>query len=235
MKPLIGITGDIEERDGKTYIYIDLRYGKLVEQAGGVPVLLHLTESVKETISKIDGLILSGGEDIHPRFYREEPRYQMTLSPDLRTEFEISLLLEAMKSKVPILGICHGMQLINVALGGTLYQDLPGQTECVINHRLGEKRHPVSIIEDTILLETIGKKEMDVTSTHHQALKDLGMGLKVSATAHDSIIEAFEMPEYPFLIGVQWHPEKEPDEEPKKLFASFIAACKSSSATLFSQ
>lgn len=227
MKPLIGITGDIEERDGKTYIYIDLRYGKLVEDVGGIPVLLHPTRSLKEIVSKIDGLILSGGEDIHPRFYREEPKYPMTLSPDLRTEFEISLLREAMKSKVPILGICHGMQLINVAFGGTLYQDLPGQTEDVINHRLGEKRHPVSIIEDSLLFDALGKKEMDVTSTHHQAVKDLGMSLKVSATAHDSIIEAFEMPEYPFLIGVQWHPEKEPDEESRKLFASFIAACKS--------
>lgn len=227
MKPLIGITGDIEERDGRKYLYIDLRYGKLVEDAGGVPFLIHPIQCVDEVVSEIDGLILSGGEDIHPRYYREELRYPMTLSPDVRTEFEISLLREAMKRNIPILGICHGMQLINVAFGGTLYQDLPGQTEGVINHRLGEKRHPVSIIEDSLLFEAIGKKEMDVTSTHHQAVKDLGMGLKVSATVHDSLIEAFEMPEYPFLIGVQWHPEKKPDDESRKLFASFITVCKS--------
>lgn len=226
MKPIIGITGDIEERDKKTYLYIDLRYGKLVEEAGGLPLLLHPTESVKEIISRIDGLLLSGGEDIHPKYYKEEPRYPMTLSPDVRTEFEISLLREAMKRNIPILGICHGMQLINVVFGGTLYQDLPGQTEGVINHRLGENRHPVSIVEETLLIESIGKKEMNVTSTHHQAVKDLGMGLKVSATAHDSLVEAIEMPEYPFLMGVQWHPEKGPDEESMKLFASFITTCK---------
>ena len=227
MKPLIGITGDIGERDGREYLYVDLRYGKLVEDVGGVSILIHPAQCVNEVVSEIGGLLLSGGADIHPKYYREEPRYPMELSPDIRTDFEISLLREAMRRNIPILGICHGMQLINVAFRGTLYQDLPGQTEGVINHRLGEKRHPVSIIEDTLLFEAIGKKEMDVTSTHHQAVKDLGMGLKVSATAHDSIIEAFEMPEYPFLIGVQWHPEKEPDEESRKLFASFITACKS--------
>lgn len=222
MRPLVGITGDIEEINGKTYLYIDLRYGKLVEEAGGIPLLIHPTYSVKDVISKIDSLLLSGGEDIHPKYYREEPRYQMTPSPDLRTEFEFSLLREAMIAKIPILGVCHGMQLINVALGGTLYQDLPGQTEGVINHRLGEKRHRVSIEEDSLLFNTIGEKEIDVTSTHHQAVKDLGMGLKVSATAHDGIIEAFEMPGYPFLIGVQWHPEKEPDGNSRKLFSTFL-------------
>lgn len=222
MRPLVGITGDIEEINGKTYLYIDLRYGNLVEEAGGIPLLIHPTDSVKDVISKIDALLLSGGEDIHPKYYREEPRYPMTPSPDLRTEFELSLLREAMIAKIPILAICHGMQLINVAFGGTLYQDLPGQTEGVINHRLGEKRHLVTIEEDSLLFQGIGKKEIAVTSTHHQAVKDLGIGLKVSATAHDSIIEAFEMPGYPFLIGVQWHPEKEPDENSRQLFSTFL-------------
>ena len=221
-KPLIGITADIEHKNGKTYLYIDLRYGKLVEEAGGIPILIHPTQSAREVVSKINGLILSGGEDIHPKYYREEPRYQMTPSPDLRTEFEFSLLREAMISKIPILGICHGMQLINVALGGTLYQDLPGQTEGVINHRLGEKRHRVSIEGDSLLFQGIGENEIEVTSTHHQAVKDLGTGLKVSATAHDGIIEAFEMPGYPFLIGVQWHPEKGPDENSRKLLSAFL-------------
>lgn len=228
MRPIIGITGDIEDRNGRTYLYIDLRYGKLIEEAGGIPLLLHPTESVKETISKMDGLLLSGGEDIHPRYYREEPRYPMELSPDIRTEFELSLLKEAMVRRLPVLGICHGMQLINIAFGGTLYQDLPGQTEGVINHRLGDKRHGVSIAEDSLMFKIMGKEEIEVTSTHHQAVKDLGMGLKVCANAHDSIIEAFEMPDYPFLIGVQWHPEKEPDENSRKLFASFMESSKKS-------
>jgi putative glutamine amidotransferase len=228
MKPIIGITCDIEERNGRAYVYTDIRYGRLVEEAGGIPILIHPTGSIKEIISKIDGLLLSGGEDIHPKYYREELSYPVTLSPDMRTEFEVSLLGEALRAKIPVLGICHGMQLINIAFGGTLYQDLPSQTEGVIDHRLGDRRHQVAIEEDSLLFKIMGKREVSVTSTHHQAVKDLGSGLRVGAVAHDSIIEAFEMPGYPFLIGVQWHPEKEPDVEAKRLLSAFAHAPRTS-------
>lgn len=226
MKPLIGITGDIEDRNGKTYLYIDLRYGKMVEGAGGIPVVLHPAGCIKEAVSKIDGLLLTGGEDIHPRYYGEEPKYPMTLSPDLRTEFETSLLEESMEKSIPVLGICHGMQLINVALGGTLYQDLPSQKKDAMEHRMGEKRHEVYLCDGMRLFEIAGERMIKVTSTHHQAVKELGSGLKVSATAEDGVVEAFEKPGYPFLIGVQWHPEKEPDEDSRRLFLSFIENCK---------
>lgn len=226
MKPLIGIAGDIEDRNGKTYLYIDLRYGKMVEEAGGIPVLLHPADSTGEVVSKIDGLLLSGGEDIHPRYYGEEPQYPMTLSPDLRTEFETSLLKESMEKSIPVLGICHGMQLINVALGGTLYQDLPSQKKDAMEHRLKDKRHIVDVDGDSLLYTILGIGELNVTSTHHQAVKKLGKGLGVCAAAEDGIIEAFEGPDYPFLIGVQWHPEKEPDEYSNRLFLRFIESCK---------
>lgn len=225
MKPIIGITGDIEEDGGRRYLYIDLRYGKLVEEAGGIPLLLHPTESVKEIISKMDGLLLSGGEDIHPRFYGEEPLYPMDLSPDLRTDFEISLLKEAIKGRVPILGICHGMQLINVALGGTLYQDIKRQLPGFADHRLGSGRHEIKLSEGSKLFEAIGKKEISVTSTHHQAVRDLGKGLQICARAEDGIVEAFEMPGHPFLIGAQWHPEKGHDEGTRRFFEGFLRSC----------
>lgn len=226
MKPLIGITGDIEDRNGKTYLYIDLRYGKMVEEAGGIPVLLHPAESIGEVVSKIDGLLLSGGEDIHPRYYGEEPQYPMTLSPDLRTEFETSLLKESMEKSIPVLGICHGMQLINVVLGGSLYQDLPLQKSDVMEHRLKDKRHLVDVDGDSLLYRIFGIGEIDVTSTHHQAVKEIGKGLESCATARDGVVEAFEKPDYPFLMAVQWHPEKDPDEVSRRLFSSFIKSCK---------
>lgn len=222
MKPLIGITGDIDVRDGKTYLYIDVRYGRLIEECGGIPLLLHPTESVKGIISKIDGLLLSGGEDIHPRYYSEEPKYPMELSPDIRTDFETALVKEVMTKSLPILGICHGMQLINVALGGTLYQDLKSQNFTAKEHQLGDGRHQVFITRGTRFFDLMGRSMIDVTSTHHQAVKNIAPGLRVCVRANDSVIEAFEMPEYPFLIGVQWHPEKVPDEDSRRLFQGFI-------------
>lgn len=222
MKPLIGVTGDIEERHGKRSLYIDIRYGMMVEEAGGIPLLLHPTESVKEIISKIDGLLLSGGEDIHPKYYSEEPKYPMELSPDIRTKFETAIVKESMVKGIPILGICHGMQLINVALGGTLYQDLKSQNFAAKEHRLGNGRHQVSITRGTQFSKIMGRSAINVTSTHHQAVKDIAKGLRVCARTTDRVIEAFEMPKYPFLIGVQWHPEKEPDEDSRRLFQVFI-------------
>lgn len=222
MKPLIGITGDIDVREDKTYLYIDTRYGRLVEECGGIPLLLHPTESIKEIISKIDGLLLSGGEDIHPRYYNEEAKYPMELSPDIRTDFEKSLVKEGFSKGIPILGICHGMQLINVALGGTLYQDLKRQNFTAREHQLGDGRHQVFITRGTQFFKIMDRTAITVTSTHHQAVKNIAPGLRVCVRANDSVIEAFEKPEYPFLIGVQWHPEKEPDDDSRRLFQGFI-------------
>lgn len=221
-RPLIGITCDIEDKNGKTCLYIDMRYGRMVEEAGGTPVLIHPAGSASEVVSRLEGLVLSGGEDIHPKYYGEKPVCPMELSPDIRTEFEVSLLKEAMSKKIPILGICHGMQLINVALGGSLYQDIGSQLPGAMNHRLGTRRHMVKIEKDSRLFGAIGSNEISVTSTHHQAVRGLGKGLKVCARAEDGIIEAFEMPDYPFLAGVQWHPEKEPDKESMRLFKGFV-------------
>ncbi|MCZ7372237.1 MAG: gamma-glutamyl-gamma-aminobutyrate hydrolase family protein, partial [Candidatus Methanoperedens sp.] len=162
------------------------------------------------------------GEDIHPRYYSEEPKYPMEFSPDIRTEFEISLVKEAMAERIPILGICHGMQLINVALGGTLYQDLKRQNFVAKEHQLGDGRHQVFITRGTQFFKIMDRTAINVTSTHHQAVKNIAKGLRVCVRTTDSVIEAFEMPEYPFLIGVQWHPEKEPNEDSRRLFQGFI-------------
>lgn len=222
MKPIIGITGDIDVREDKTYLYIDIRYGRLVEECGGIPLLLHPTESVKGVISKIDGLLLSGGEDIHPRYYSEEPKYPMELSPDMRTDFEIALVKEGMIKGLPILGICHGMQLINVALGGTLYQDLKSQNFSAKEHQLGDGRHQVFITRGTRFFDLMERSVINVTSTHHQAVKNIAPGLRACVRTTDSVIEAFEMSDYPFLIGVQWHPEKEAGDNSRRLFQGFI-------------
>lgn len=222
MKPLIGITCDMDVREDKTYLYADISYGIMVEEAGGTPVLLHTSKSPEEIISKIDGLLLSGGEDIHPRYYGEEPKYPMELSPDIRTDFELSLFKKAMSKRIPILGICHGMQLINVALGGTLYQDLKRQNFKAKEHQLGDGRHQVFMTRGTQFFDIMGRSAINVTSTHHQAVKNIGEKLRVSVRTSDSVIEGFEMPNYPFLIGVQWHPEKGPDDDSRMLFKAFI-------------
>ncbi len=226
-KPLIGITMDIMETEKGLYQYIHKNYLDVIERAGGVPQPLpisHDEEAIKTIAQAIDGLILSGGGDVHPSFYGEEVITKLTLTPHDRTDFELSLLEEVMKRKKPILGICYGMQLINVALGGSLNQDIKKQVLKSKDHR---KNHSVRIFPETRIHRIMDSVEViDVISTHHQAIKETGKNLVVSATAEDGIIEAIEMEDYPFLIGVQWHPEKEiGDFFTRRLMSSFVNTC----------
>ena len=175
-------------------------------------------------VKVIDGLILSGGGDIHPSYYGEETMTKLTLTPDDRIDFEFSLLEEVMKRKKPVLGICYGMQLLNVALGGSLYQDIKKHVPKSMDHR---KNHSVRIWPESRLHKIMdGVEAIDVISRHHQAINDIGRNLNISADAEDGIIEAIEMEGYPFLIGVQWHPEKEiGDFFTRRLISSFVNAC----------
>lgn len=224
-RPLIGITMDIMETEKGLYQYIHKNYLDSIERAGGSPLTIpisHDDESIKRIARAIDGLILSGGGDIHPSYYGEEAITKLTLTPHDRTDFELSLLEETIKIKKPILGICYGMQLINVALGGNLYQDIKKQVSKSKDHR---KNHSVKISPESRLRSIMdGAEVIEVISTHHQAIKDIGRNLVVSAIAEDGIIEAIEMEDYPFLIGVQWHPEKEiGDFFTRRLMSSFIS------------
>jgi len=232
MKPLIGITMNLEIQPTRSLNILDQDYGRAVLHAGGIPVpLLDIGESIPDLVRQLDGFVFSGGDDIHPRFYKEKPmeRARMTLSPDERTQFEIDLVKAVLKAKKPVLAICGGAQVVNVALGGKLYQDISLQcTKCEKHGPTRPKEkvfHYVDILEGTLLSRIMGTSRIRVRSSHHQSVKNPGRGLHLSAVAHDRIIEALEPRTNQFLIAVQWHPEKTPnDRYTKKLFEALTNA-----------
>jgi len=241
MKPLIGITVNLEKRTTRSLNILDQDYGKAVVQAGGIPVpILGIDSSIPDLARQLDGFVFSGGDDIHPRFYKEKPlaKARITLSPDERTHFEIKLFKAAVKLKKPILGICGGAQLINIALGGSLYQDISLQIPSAGEHgpsKAGKKVfHPVSVFEGTKICRIMGDCRITgdcsikVRSSHHQSIKNPGRGLRLSAVSPDGVFEAMESrSKTHFLIAVQWHPEKTlNDQHTKKLFEAFIHASK---------
>jgi len=227
MRPLIGITQDIEPRkNGGWKTYVDKSYEDAVYRFGGLPVLLPVLETfdeLPELAGRLDGLLLSGGEDIHPRYFGEEIQGPMDLSPDIRTDFEFALLREALSRDMPVLAICLGIQALNVHLGGSIIQDMPGHKDRTLGPKL---MHEIRVVEGTLLKTVIRDDRIRVNSTHHQAVKEPGRGLEISALAHDGIIEALEMPEKRFVLGLQWHPEKIMEKPAsKKIFSAFIKAC----------
>ncbi len=243
MKPLIGITMNLEEQASRDLNILDRDYGKAVAQAGGIPVpILSITEAIPDLVRSLDGFLFTGGDDVHPKFYKEKPLpgAPMTISPDARTKFEINLFKEVSKAKKPVLAICHGAQLINVALGGKLFQDINRQIPKALKHsaiKTGEKVfHPVNIFEGTKLCTVIGLDDcrtagncsIKIRSAHHQSIKNPGKGLRLSAVSPDGVYEALESRSKDmFLIAVQWHPEKTSnDPYTKRLFKAFINASK---------
>jgi putative glutamine amidotransferase len=231
MKPRIGITLELSEKGEKRTSFLDLAYAECVKDAGGISLHfppLPSVEFIPEALSLIDGLVLTGGADINPSFYREKISAPVVLSPDQRTDFDLALFQAALNGDKAILAICHGMQIVNVALGGTLYQDISTQVPGAIEHR-GKKdsspaRHGVKVEAGSRLAGIMeGTLRFEICSTHHQAIKDLGKGLRVVARSPDGIIEGIELPANPKVIGVQWHPEKDSQSEAtRRLFRAHI-------------
>lgn len=230
-KPLIGLVPLVDE-DRDSYWMLP-GYMKGVELAGGVPVMLPLTDDA-ETLARIvdvmDGFIFTGGHDISPALYGEEKLPECAACCDERDAMERILVPMALEKNKSVLGICRGLQLMNALLGGTLYQDLPTQHPSGIIHRQSAPydvpAHTVALVENSPLANLLGKTEIGVNSCHHQAIKDLATAFKVMAWSPDGLIEAVCMPEKRFTWALQWHPEfaYKVSDDSMKIFGAFIAS-----------
>jgi len=235
-QPRIGITCDFEtvtDRRGapSPRYLLQEAYVTAIEGAGGEPWLLpHLPpERVPSVLEVIDGILLSGGDfDVPPAFYGEEPRKVVGVR-EARSTFERALVLAAWQRDIPLLGVCGGMQILNVSLGGSLYQDLSEKPGCLEHRQPHDKRRPhhtVHLTPGTLIARLARGDVIEVNSTHHQLAKRLGDGLVASGTAPDGVVEAIELPARRFALGVQWHPEAVARHEPRHaaIYAGLVVA-----------
>jgi arginyl-tRNA synthetase len=212
-RPLIGVTAGLSATNKEIFAVRD-DYVRSVEDAGGVPVVLAPgpLAHVPDLIGRLDGLLLSGGADLDPAHYGEAPHETVYGVSSERDSFELALLREALARDLPLLAICRGHQVLNVAMGGTLVQDIPSQIRGALDHDPKTERwlpaHDVRILPGTRLREILGRDRVAVNSFHHQSIRTPGQGLVVSAWAvGDEVIEGVELPSRRFVVGVQWHPE----------------------------
>lgn len=222
--PIIGING-MRWPDGSEEMFTmdktQIHYIKAIQKGGGVPITLPVLEdfdieTIKRQIELIDGLLIQGGVDVNPSIFNEEPKPELDITDIQTDKFILELIKQARERKIPILGICKGIQIINVAFGGTLYQDLKytglessshrQKADTICNHK-----HSINVVKNSLLSRIIPEKEkILVNSFHHQAIKDLGKGLVVDAKSDDGIIEAIHFDnESQWILGVQWHPEQQ--------------------------
>ena len=232
-KPLIGVVPLWD--DEKQSLWMLPGYFDGITQAGGLPIMLPLTEKPEE-LSRLaalcDGFLLTGGHDVSPALYHEEPIGDCVVCCPERDRMELLLLREALRLDKPVLGICRGIQFINAALGGSLYQDLNTQHPSQVEHHqhapYDVPTHTVSLLPETPLRHLLGLERLDVNSYHHQAVREIAPGLVAMAVSPDGLTEALYKPDARFLWAVQWHPEFSfrVDESSRKIFAAFIEAAR---------
>jgi putative glutamine amidotransferase len=243
LAPVIGVTATLKEdidhvahRPLGRFVRADFDYVEGVAEAGGVPVVLPPVgegRAAEAVIGGLDGLLLSGGSDLDPGYYGEEPAPELGVTIPERDTFEIALLELALERGIPIFGICRGMQVLNVVLGGTLYQDLPSQFgRDILKHRQETPKwqptHEAEILDGSFLEEVTGSRRVKVNSYHHQGLKDVAHDLVVSSCSPDGVVEAVEArnPSERWLLGVQWHAEAMRGAGPQQcaLFEAHVSA-----------
>jgi putative glutamine amidotransferase len=246
LAPVIGVTASLRQDEEMVaqrplgrFVRADLDYVEGVFEAGGMPVVLPPLGdggAIEALLDGLDGVVLSGGSDLHPGYYGEEAVSELGLVVPERDAFEMRLLGCALQREMPILGICRGMQVLNVALGGTLYQDLPSQMDhqVLLGHRQEtpkwEPTHEVAVDCESRVAGIMGTAELKVNSYHHQAIKDLAHGLVAVAHAPDGVVEAVEWGDLSqrWLVGVQWHAEAMRGTSPAhgNLFEAHVCAAR---------
>lgn len=233
--PLIGLS---TSRQINSYnypvLYAAEAYVQAITQAGACPILIPLglpEANLRELVSRLDGIVFTGGGDVHPKFYSADQNPLIDSIDEDRDRVEIQLLQDSMQRSLPFLGICRGLQVINVALGGNLYADITNQRPKSLRHSYFPEKprdylaHTVEIQSGSRLSRILETDLVKVNSLHHQGIEILAPGLQATAYAPDGIIEAFEVPGYPFGLAVQWHPEWLTEHpEMRALFRAFVSA-----------
>ena len=240
-RPVIGLTSRTlllpAARQNRPTETVARSYVEPIEAAGGLALLLPNCDDPERAgayLDRLDGLVLTGGDDPHPHLFGEEPHPGIEAVDERRDHFEIALSQQARTRGLPVLGLCRGVQLMNIAAGGDIYQDVVSQTESEVRHvqlRLDDGPwHKVEIRPGSLLGRVIGEGVRAVNSFHHQACRRVGDGLEICAKCPaDGLIEALWDPEHPFFLGVQWHPElnaADGDTDAQRLFQAFVEAAR---------
>jgi len=234
VKPLIGVTTSSFISDaGWEYNRAYVAIIQAVEEAGGLPVLIPISigdEALRDIYERLDGVLLPGGGDMRPNIYGAEMNPLTDIIDDARDHIEVNLTRWAFNDDVPVLGICRGHQVVNVALGGTLIQDVPSEIGTDIAHNVTVPRnsrpHEVSIDPDSRLANILGTTHIAVNSLHHQSVGEAAPDACITAYSPDGVVEAIEVPNKKFVLSVQWHPEDLYRDDPamKRLFKAFVEA-----------
>jgi len=239
LRPLIGIT-TYKRKSEETGWQYDVSYAqnaRAIEAAGGLPVLIPAAlslESLRAIYERLDGVLLPGGGDVDPACYEQEAHPTVNRVDEDRDRTEIAMTRWAVADDLPLFGICRGIQVMNVALGGTLVQDIPSQVQTELRHDIpndlprSTRLHEVTIDEASRLAHILGTTRTQVNSLHHQAVGAAAPGVQITAHAPDGIVEAMELPDKRFVLAVQWHPEDMvgDDEAMRRLFAEFVEAAR---------
>lgn len=231
LKPIIGISSSLNEH----VLSVPIDYINAITKFGGVPIILPNLQvgAIESIVELLDGLLLTGGGDIDPTLFNEEPHQNLgTITPE-RDEFEIDIIQKMMKLNKPIFGICRGLQILNIAIGGDMYQDIymQSQNKLLQHTQLAPRSHTshfVHVSEGSKLSDIVQVEKFKVNSFHHQAVRKIPADFKASAIASDGIIEAFESMNHKFVMGLQWHPEcllSKNDHASTAIFEAFILSC----------